>query len=220
VAGRGSAKRDALVFGLAFLVIAGLGGGAYYFLTGDDTLEGATNQVRAKLEEAAQLPGNAIDSAKQSMSGARDKEQTRIDAVAEGQEPPAERGVGNVTPSDLQNRLRESKPPPASKNVVETAPLPPPTTTPPASLPQPAAEKPAEPAAAPPANPRFVRYTETLRVSGVFQGNPARALVDGRLVRSGDIIEPNLGISFTGIDPDTKHLILQDATGAQVRVKY
>ena len=74
--------------------------------------------------------------------------------------------------------------------------------------------------AVPVAGARFVRYAEKMSVSGVFQGNPARALVDGRIVRSGDMIEPVLGIKFVGVDSETKHLILQDASGAQLRVKY
>jgi hypothetical protein len=221
VATRSSAKRDALIFGLVFLLIAGLGGAGYYFFAGNNKLETAANEVRAKLQEAAKLPGQAVDNAKQSMAGAREKEQSRIDAVADGKETPTERGVGSVTPGELQTRLQENTPPPA-RNVVEASrvAVSPPDNTSPS---QPTDENTTSSVASQPppnASPRFVRYAEALRVSGVFQGNPARALVDGRLVRSGDVIEPNLRISFTGVDSDTKHLILQDATGAQVRVKY
>ena len=67
---------------------------------------------------------------------------------------------------------------------------------------------------------RFVRFADALKVSGVFQGTPARALVDGRLVREGEMIDLALGIRFAGVDADTKYLILEDATTAQLRVKY
>jgi hypothetical protein len=80
--------------------------------------------------------------------------------------------------------------------------------------------KPSGPAGPPVPNPRFVRFADALRVSGVFQGSPARALVDGRLIRSGDVIEPNLGVTFVGVDPEAKQLILEDGSGARVRVKY
>jgi hypothetical protein len=75
-------------------------------------------------------------------------------------------------------------------------------------------------ATAPAPNPRFLRYAEALVVSGVFQGEPARALVDGRIIRSGDVIEPMLAVTFLGVDAPAKQLILGDKTGAQVRVKY
>jgi hypothetical protein len=79
---------------------------------------------------------------------------------------------------------------------------------------------PATPAVAPVPAPRFLRYAEALRVSGVFQGEPARALIDGRVVREGDVLEPGLGVVFHDVDVQTKHLILRDASGAEVRVKY
>jgi len=78
---------------------------------------------------------------------------------------------------------------------------------------------PTEPAT-PQANPRFVRYAEGIRVSGVYQGSPARALIDGRLIRQGELVEPALGIKFADIDVEAKKIILEDASGARVKVKY
>jgi hypothetical protein len=87
-----------------------------------------------------------------------------------------------------------------------------------------ALERPAplvSPPPAPPApSPRFVRYAESIRVSGVFQGSPSRALIDGRIVRAGDLLDPALGIKFVAVDADTKHLILEEPSGARMRVKY
>jgi hypothetical protein len=59
-----------------------------------------------------------------------------------------------------------------------------------------------------------------MTISGVFQGSPARAFVNGRLVRTGDELEPALGIKFVGVDAVTKYLIMEERTGAQLRVKY
>lgn len=83
-----------------------------------------------------------------------------------------------------------------------------------------------EPVAPPPPPPPpvasagFIRFSEAMTVSGVFQGTPARALVNGRLVRVGDEIEPSLRIKFVGVDAATKHLMLEEGSGAQLRVKY
>ncbi|MCX6937682.1 MAG: hypothetical protein NTU80_07245 [Verrucomicrobia bacterium] len=99
--------------------------------------------------------------------------------------------------------------------VVSTA-ITPPTTPPAAVTPPPAPTLPPAP------SNRFVRYAEGLgpAISGVFQGSPARALIGGKLVRVGDEIDSALGVKFVGVDADTKHLLFEDRTGAQVRVKY
>jgi hypothetical protein len=59
-----------------------------------------------------------------------------------------------------------------------------------------------------------------MTISGVFQGSPARAFMNGRVVRSGEEIESALGIRLIGVDAVSKHLILEERTGAQLRVKY
>ena len=81
---------------------------------------------------------------------------------------------------------------------------------------------PAAPVGPPAPSSRFLRYAEGLgpTVSGVFQGNPARALIGGKVVRVGDEIDPVLGVKFVGLDVSTKHLLFEDRSGAQVRVKY
>ena len=101
-------------------------------------------------------------------------------------------------------------PPPAttagSTPVATTEPAPPPVPEGPPPIPK--------------ASPRFIRYAESIRVSGVYQGSPARALIDGRLVREGEVVEPALGIKFSDIDAEAKQIILEDGSGAQVKVKY
>lgn len=217
VAGVSSARRDAMLFALVFLVIAGVGGGAWFYFSRPDEAAETADGLREKLGEAAKLPGKAVEGAKGAVADAREKEQARIDAVAEGKEAPTERAIGAVSPAELEAKLKEAN------SSLATEPPSTPVQTETQSVTAYAGEKPQAPAEPPPppqANARFVRYAEALRVSGVFQGSPARALVDGRLVRSGDVVEPNLGVSFVGVDAETKHLILQDGSGAQVRVKY
>jgi hypothetical protein len=89
----------------------------------------------------------------------------------------------------------------------------------PAPLIEPAVPTPPPPPP-PVASAGFIRFSEAMTVSGVFQGTPARALVNGRLARVGDEIEPSLRIKFVGVDAATKHLILEEGSGAQLRVKY
>jgi hypothetical protein len=72
----------------------------------------------------------------------------------------------------------------------------------------------AQPEPPPPPSEAFKQFVTNMRVSGVFQGEPARALINGKMVRLGDVLEPNRKIELYKIDPDAKQLIFRDATGA------
>jgi hypothetical protein len=79
---------------------------------------------------------------------------------------------------------------------------------------------PAEPAGPPPPGAAFRRLAEDMRVSGVFQGDPPRALIDGKLSRGGDTIDSRLGVVFVSVDAAKKTLLLRDKTGAEINKKY
>jgi hypothetical protein len=70
------------------------------------------------------------------------------------------------------------------------------------------------------ASPEFRSFVANAKVSGVFQGNPARAMINGRLARTGDMIDPALGIIFEGVDAAKKQLLFKDKSGAVVARKY
>jgi hypothetical protein len=72
----------------------------------------------------------------------------------------------------------------------------------------------------PGAHPDVIRFVEEARVSGVSVGNPPRALINGRLVRGGALVEPNRGIVFLGLDPNRRVLIFRSAAGDVVRLEY
>lgn len=71
----------------------------------------------------------------------------------------------------------------------------------------------------PSASPEFRTRVLGLRLSGVFAGEPARAMIDGRLVRAGEVIDERLGIRFDGLEPG-RRLRFRDASGAAVVRKY
>ncbi len=92
-----------------------------------------------------------------------------------------------------------------------------------ATAPAPAAEAPAvvappEPEVEP--TPAFKRFVLEMRVNGVFQGDPPRALINGRTVRPGEFLDNGLGIVFHGIDPEKKLILMRDANGARMTRKY
>ena len=70
------------------------------------------------------------------------------------------------------------------------------------------------------AHPDMIRFVEEAKVSGVSAGNPPRALINGRLVRGGALVEPKLGIVFLALDTGRRTLIFRSATGDVVRLEY
>lgn len=89
-----------------------------------------------------------------------------------------------------------------------------------ASAPVPEANVPAVLERADPgASPEFRARVLGLRLSGVFEGDPSRAMIDGRLVRAGELIDERLGLRFDGLEPG-RRLRFRDASGAAVVRKY
>lgn len=66
----------------------------------------------------------------------------------------------------------------------------------------------------------FVAFVESVRISGVFEGNPARALINGRTVRAGGLVDAPLGVVFVGLDAANRQVIFRDAAGVFVRKPY
>lgn len=66
----------------------------------------------------------------------------------------------------------------------------------------------------------FQRFVAEMRISGVFQGEPARAMINGRTIREGDLVDPGLGIRFLGLDIDRRLVLLEEPSGAQAAKKY
>jgi hypothetical protein len=70
------------------------------------------------------------------------------------------------------------------------------------------------------ASPEFRNFVANANIGGVFQGTPARALINGRIVREGQVLDSVLGISFDRIDANKKVIYFKDATGAVVSKDY
>lgn len=104
--------------------------------------------------------------------------------------------------------------------AAATPAAPSPAAAPAASAPGPEASVPAVLERADPgASAEFRARVTNLRLSGVFEGEPSRAMIDGRLVRAGEVIDERLGVRFDGLEPG-RRLRFRDATGATVVRKY
>ena len=68
----------------------------------------------------------------------------------------------------------------------------------------------------------FRAYVQSLEIQGVFIGynSGARAMVNKRLVRPGDVIESELGVRFVAVNPDAKLLVFEDKTGARLTKNF
>jgi hypothetical protein len=74
--------------------------------------------------------------------------------------------------------------------------------------------------AAPAASAAFRTFVANASIGGVFQGTPARALINGSIVKEGQTVEGVLGIQFERIDADKKAIFFKDTTGAEVSKDY
>jgi hypothetical protein len=57
-------------------------------------------------------------------------------------------------------------------------------------------------------------------VTGVFQGSPSRAMINGTVVREGQVVNSALGVVFERIDAPRKMIYFKDYTGAEVSKNY
>lgn len=158
----------------------------------------------ATLNKLAQMPGNAINKAQDALAARRASGQDRVDAAAVGEDLPAKTfGVPPAAP------IKPAAPPPPA-----------PTRTTAVTTIAPGMSAPAPVEATPAAAPEFRAFVVGARISGIFQGNPARAVINGKLSRAGEIVDPGLGITFEGLDDGRKSLVFKDRTGATVTRRF
>jgi hypothetical protein len=160
----------------------------------------ASSTPSETLNQLAHVPVNAINKAKDAVAARRASEQTRVDAAADGEDV-ARTGAGN--PAEAAKT-----PAPGAKTATVM------TSLAPGLSASTRIEAAAEASAA------FRSFVANAKVSGVFQGDPPRAFINGRLARVGEVIEPALGIVFNGVDSRRTQLLFKDKTGATVARKY
>jgi hypothetical protein len=200
-----SGFKDYLIYGLVLVLVVGLGLGAFYFFTRTDKEQQA---LRERVGQTTRKLGLVSDS--------------------RPEQPTAQ--LADTKNSRAVNALIDAK------EVEAPPPAPSAPSSPSASPPRPAATNsggtsvhgtgfsvrilpPADPAAPAP-SAALVRYGETLRLSAVIQGNPGRAMINGRAYRAGDLLEPELGITLGAVDADRRTLVLRERSGSEVRVGY
>ncbi|HTL66746.1 MAG TPA: hypothetical protein VL200_03715 [Lacunisphaera sp.] len=125
--------------------------------------------------------------------------------------PPPPRPKPVVKPKPVEPAPEEKKPEPVAE-------APKPKPEPVAVVPEakPVEKKPAPPPPPPPASAEFKRWADDLRIMGVRSGRETRIFVGGTAYAPGDLINPQLGVTFVGYNAETRMLTFKDTTGAIV----
>ncbi len=156
------------------------------------------------LNQIAAAPKQMIDKAQDVVAARRELEQDRVDAVLEGKEPPDKRFLDTPLPGHLGGQ-----PAPTQTAVKTESQLAPGITVTTSDL-----------TASAPVSAEFRNFVSSARINGVFQGNPPRALINGRTFRAGEAVDNVFGIVFDSVDPEKKTITFKDRTGATLTRKY
>jgi hypothetical protein len=70
------------------------------------------------------------------------------------------------------------------------------------------------------ASPAFRAFVANASIGAVFQGRSSKALINGTIVREGQVVEHSLGVCFDHVDADTKVIYFKDLSGAVVSKYY
>jgi hypothetical protein len=144
------------------------------------------------LKKVTAEPGKLIDKGQNVLTSHREEEQAKIDAAIAGQDAPTPTPTPVVSVSVMAvSQL-------ATDVKVNSTHL----------------------DAAPAASADFRTFVASASIGGVFQGTPSRALVNGVIVREGQVVSNTLGIAFDRIDSEKKIIYFKDATGAEVSKSY
>jgi hypothetical protein len=164
------------------------------------------------LNALAAAPGKMIANAQNAVAGRRGSEQDRVDAMLDGKDVPDQRGLRTPLPGELGGRAAAAPAAPSLGKAAAST-----TVSPGVSAYAPSSS---EIQATAEASPAFLSFVADAKVSGVFQGEPSRAFINGRLARSGTVIEEGLGITFVGVDSENRLLLFKDRNGARVTKRY
>ena len=143
-----------------------------------------------------------------------------VAAVVEQAKQQAEAPVNEVMGADPAAKPAEAKPTetkPAEAKPAETKPAEPAATVAATPQPKPVEEvKPAAPPKPPAPSVAFRGWVENLKISGVRGGANPRVFVGKSSYLKGDLVNPQLGITFEDYNDQTRVLIFRDKTGAKV----
>jgi hypothetical protein len=145
------------------------------------------------LAKVSATPGKLVDNSEAAIA-ARQAAQAKADALANGQDAPTPTPANaNVASQSVMAQANLTTDVKVNNALIEAAPA---------------------------ANTQFRTFVANASIGGVFQGTPSKAIINGRIVREGQVVESQLGIMFDRIDAAKKTIYFKDATGAEVAKAY
>jgi len=170
-----------------------------------ETASDVVAQPAVVAESPDSLPGNVIAKAKEAIAANNTALVDPINeiltpATAPVSKPPVENPA--ATPPPAANTSPAQEPASTAKIATTSAPAVP------------------TPAPAPDPSPAFRSYVVNLRISGVFQGESARAMLNGKMYRLGETVDSKLGIIFLRLEPENKRIVFEDGRGAIMSRRY
>ncbi len=163
--------------------------------------EPAAPSVSVTLNQAAAVPAQAIN-----------KAENAVAAHNAAETGPANEVISNEKPAAPASPAAASAPAQTTVDATDTAA----TAAPESSAPQ-TVHIDLGPESA---SPEFKAFISDLRVSGVFQGEHPRVLINGRTFEVGEMVNDDLGVVFTGIDAERELVLFKDRTGVTLVKKY
>jgi hypothetical protein len=155
------------------------------------------------LNALAKAPVNAINKAQDVVNARRGSEQTRLDGLTGGEDIGDKRATAPAAPG----------------TGAAKAPLKP-VVTASGSIAPGVSGTVSDVEAVQEATPAFRTFVANAKITGVIGGTPPKVLLNGRMMRAGEVVDSALGVTFETIDADRKLLVFKDKTGAIVTRKY
>jgi hypothetical protein len=206
--------------GLVLLALAAGGGYLTYLHFDETSLVRAKPQTKAAansksgptasdtLNAIAAAPGKLIGSAQEAVAKRRGDEQSRVDAILDGRDPSGPGASRKPSPGELRGRQGSAPAVPSMARVTASTAI------------APGVSVTTEIQASRDASPAFRTFVTEAKVTGIYQGSPPRAFINGHLVRVGQTVEEVLEITFDGIDSENRILLFVDRSGARVSKQY
>lgn len=146
------------------------------------------------MNQIANAPANAIQKARNAVDARRERSEVPVNEVLAGtdiaDQPAVKPGTPGTKAPAMTTSSREVAPGVTAITSVEAG---------------------AE------ASPAFRAFVTGCKINGA---TPVRAVINGRPVRSGEIVDSGLGIIFDGYDPEKNQLRFKDRTGATVLRRF
>jgi len=144
------------------------------------------------LAKAVAAPGQLIDKGQSAIAAQREQEQAKLDALA-GQEEPTPTAAPTGPSQTVMGNTSISSDVKVGNTPIDAGPA---------------------------ASAAFRAFVASANVGGVYQGIPAKALINGSIVREGQVVDGALGVAFERIDAVKKVIYFKDYTGAVVSKNY